>query len=449
MSARTQAISPGIATLDPGLDGRDVRVLVAAYACEPGKGSEPGVGWNWAREIARHGYEVHVITRANNRPAIERELQVTPIPGLVFHYLDLGPFWLRLKRRLGYPGLIVYYYLWQLQLARLARTLHGRYGFHLAHHVTFVIDWMPSGLSLLPIPFIWGPVGGSTNRLPKRVKLYLPLYARAHELMRRVAQGGVKLLDPLLWRTRHRATRILTFTRAALEGIPAAYRRKASNITHIGISGADVPGTAEREPLRESCLTVLSGGRLVHWKGIDLLIEGFATHLREARSTSQLIITGGGPYQPYLARLVRRLGVDGSVHFVGQLPSREEVYERLSRSDIYALPTLRDGPPVAILEAMLAGVPILCLDYGATQELVPARAGFKVPLGSRAEIVSGIAAALNWAAGHRPELRAFGESAREHALARHDWQRIGDEIARIYRDILDPRRATAVLTGSC
>ena len=78
---------------------RHDRILLGAYACEPGKGSEPGVGWNWAREISRHGYDVHVVTRANNRAAIELELQAAPVAGLHFHYFDLGPFWLRLKRR--------------------------------------------------------------------------------------------------------------------------------------------------------------------------------------------------------------------------------------------------------------------------------------------------------------------------------------------------------------
>lgn len=428
---------------------RHDRILVAAYACEPGKGSEPGVGWNWAREISRHGYEVHVITRANNRAAIERELGgEPPDTGLRFHYIDLGRFWLGVKRRLGYPGLIIYYYLWQVKLAWYARRLHRHLRFRLAHHVTFVNDWMPSGLSVLPIPFIWGPVGGSANRLPKQVQLHLPAYARAHELVRRVAQEGLKRLDPFLWLTRRRAVRILTFTRSALDGIPAAHRWKAFPITHIGISESDVPlrQTTGAGPRRETGLTVMSGGRLVHWKGFELLIEGFAVHQRETGGESRLIITGGGPYQPFLSRLARRLGVAGGVHFVGRIPTREMVYERLSESDLYALPTLRDGPPVAILEAMVAGVPILCLDHGATKELVPAGAGFKIPLGTRPEIVSGIARALNWGLEHRSELKAMGESARAYALAHHDWEVIGEEIARIYEGVLGRTRAV-VPTG--
>ena len=50
------------------------RILLSAYACEPGKGSEPEVGWLWATELADAGHEVWVITREANRHAIEMEL---------------------------------------------------------------------------------------------------------------------------------------------------------------------------------------------------------------------------------------------------------------------------------------------------------------------------------------------------------------------------------------
>ena len=54
-----------------------LRVLLSAYACEPGKGSEPGVGWNWVKQLARHE-DVWVLTRSNNRGAIEQALRSEP-----------------------------------------------------------------------------------------------------------------------------------------------------------------------------------------------------------------------------------------------------------------------------------------------------------------------------------------------------------------------------------
>ncbi|AST06080.1 hypothetical protein AF2641_03890 [Anoxybacillus flavithermus] len=50
------------------------KVLLSAYACEPNRGSEPGVGWNWAIELSKKGYEVWVLTRANNQDVIDNFL---------------------------------------------------------------------------------------------------------------------------------------------------------------------------------------------------------------------------------------------------------------------------------------------------------------------------------------------------------------------------------------
>jgi hypothetical protein len=64
-----------------------MKVLLSAYACEPNKGSEPGVGWQWTLEIARLSYDVWMLTRANNRENIEAELaKMPPITNLHFIY---------------------------------------------------------------------------------------------------------------------------------------------------------------------------------------------------------------------------------------------------------------------------------------------------------------------------------------------------------------------------
>ena len=70
------------------------------------------------------------------------------------------------------------------------------------------------------------------------------------------------------------------------------------------------------------------------------------------------------------------LSIGDRVTLFGRLPHREDAYETLNECDIYALLTFRDGPPVALLEAMHAGVPIVCLALGAPGEMVPDEAGF-------------------------------------------------------------------------
>ena len=83
-----------------------MKILLSAYACEPRKGSEPGVGWSAALLLSDE-HDVWVLTRANNRAAIERELGRCPLPRLHFVYYDL-PSWARWWKRRR-RGLQLYY----------------------------------------------------------------------------------------------------------------------------------------------------------------------------------------------------------------------------------------------------------------------------------------------------------------------------------------------------
>ena len=83
-----------------------MRILALAYACEPGRGSEPAAGRMWSRMLARFG-DTTVITRTNNRSAIESALAGTPEAAhLTFEYVDL-PQWARFWKR-GQSGVRLY-----------------------------------------------------------------------------------------------------------------------------------------------------------------------------------------------------------------------------------------------------------------------------------------------------------------------------------------------------
>src|SRR6266516_2036092 len=114
------------------------KILVSAYACEPDKGSEPGVGWNWVREIARF-HRVWVITRSNNQPGIQQALLEQPMHGVHWTYFDL-PRSLRFWKR-GQLGTHLYYYLWQVGAYHLGRKMEEEICFDLIHHVTFGKYW--------------------------------------------------------------------------------------------------------------------------------------------------------------------------------------------------------------------------------------------------------------------------------------------------------------------
>src|SRR5262245_35246616 len=155
-----------------------LKVLISAYACEPGKGSEPEVGWQWALQMARF-HDVTVLTRANNRPLIEQALSKLPVSESVptFVYLNLSPFLLGLNRR--FKAVNLYYVRWQRAARRFVSELHARHAFDLMHHATFAAFRYPTAIRGHGAPVVWGPVGGVES-----IPLNLLPFSHAASLLR-------------------------------------------------------------------------------------------------------------------------------------------------------------------------------------------------------------------------------------------------------------------------
>ncbi len=110
---------------------------------------------------------------------------------------------------------------------------------------------------------------------------------------------------------------------------------------------------------------VLSMARLAPDKGLEYLIEAAAILLRTERRF-QIVIAGDGPMRARLEELARNLGVADWVTFLG---FREDVSDLLAASDLVALPSLREGLSIALLEAMAAGKPIIATTIGSHKEV--------------------------------------------------------------------------------
>src|SRR5918996_3181186 len=183
------------------------RILISAFACRPGMGSEPGKGWACATTMARH-HDVWVLTRGRYRDLIEDALRREPVPSLRFVYLDL-PGWI-LRATKPSHEFQLFYYMWQLAAYFAARRLCREVGIELIHHVSYSKFWAPSFVALLPVPFVWGPVGGGESMPPgflRRCSIQGRMYEHLRQLARWVGE-----CDPFVKMTARRSKVALATT---------------------------------------------------------------------------------------------------------------------------------------------------------------------------------------------------------------------------------------------
>lgn len=402
---------------------KELRVLISAYACEPGKGSEPEVGWQWALQMARF-HKVTVLTRRNNQPGIEASLKAMgpehPRPRFVYHD---GPRWqLRAKSKLH--ALQLYYILWQRSGRRLVAALHQASPFDLLHHVTFASFRYPTLIWGHGVPCIWGPIGGIEN-----VPLKLLPWTHPGPLL---AEGMRNLHNSFhadtsrTFETRLRQSTLVLSSTLEMKNAVERKGGRAELMPTIGLHTARMP--FERRGIRAGPLRLLFVGNFLTHKGIDLGIEALA----QSGVNATFTLVGDGPMLQPAKVLVRRLGVGSRTVFPGRLP-RSEVLRLYQQFDVFLFPAMHDTGGYAVIEAMGNQLPVICLDCGGPAVSVQSGCGIKVPPTSRSEIVSCLAESIIHYDQHRDDLWEHGRRAREVVLAEYDWERKGLRMDEIYR----------------
>ncbi len=404
------------------------RILMSAYACEPGKGSEPGVGWNQARQMSRF-HEIWLVTRSNNRDRITEALRTTPLANVHWIYFDL-PRWARFWKK-GKRGVHLYYLLWQVGVYILGRRLHRRVRFDLVHHVSFVNYWMPSLLSLLPVPFVWGPVGGGES-FPKSLTRLFSLRGRLHESLRNAVRR-LGECNPLVRLTARRASIALAATPETRARLRLLGCRRVELFSQIGMTREEIQAVKPAAPRMDGRFRLLSVGELLHLKGFDFGLRAYSRFQR-MHPDSEYCLIGEGPERSRLEELSRVLGISGKVRFEGAL-SRDQVLKRLPSFNVLVHPGFHDSGSLVCLEAMTAAVPVICLDLGGPGLNVTAETGIKVPAISGEQIVEEMTEALEYLALHTGIARRKGQAGRRRVRTHFCWEEKAARMARIYESL--------------
>lgn len=405
------------------------RVLLIAYACSPESGSEPAVGWNRALASAKD-FDTWVICLGIFEPAIRRFEQLHgAIPGLRF--VPVHKSWFaRLLRKI--PGLYyLSYKLWHRRALRVASELHDQVGLDLIHQVSLCGYREPGSYWRLPVPCVWGPWGGTQN-FPWRFLAETGFVGGASELIRSLANWVQLRFSP-------------SVRRAARHAIPVAgnsENQRAFERIH-GVRTNLLPGNGIATIPRETeaahtqrvnaALRILWVGRLEHFKGLSLLLHAIAQLPESLRI--ELHVVGSGAMHKKWARLAQKLRVDNRVSWRGALSYQETLHEYLS-ADVFVCTTLRDTLPTVVLEALAAGLPVVCLDHCGMNDVVTDACGIRVPVTWPSQVATNLAQALTTLAGD-PALRARLSSGATVRARTFLWEQQRTQISALYQQLME------------
>ena len=404
------------------------KIFVSVYACEPGLGSEIGVGWHWVLEMSRF-FELWVLTRESNRRTIEPWIAEHPEYAKInFVYFDL-PQWARRWKR-GMRGVRIYYMLWQWLSDGIVRRTMQENGIDTYHLLTYGNAMWPASKYGMKQRFVWGPVSAGVM-LPRFLTKHFSWKGRLKEVAQRVMRWLLPLNVGFRRRCKH-ADLILCKTDDTIQCVPEKWRGKCVQMTDVAVERRDAECYLTPKRYDDEKINYVAAGTLVGWRTMDVLIEAWINSqlstlnfIAKGSKTfgSQLSIVGDGPERGRLERLVDDLGVRDSVRFVGQV-DMESYYSYIAQADVVVNPCFREGAVTVSFDSMAMGKPLVCFDTGGyTHYFKPEYSRVIGGVKSREEAVERLARAMAELADRELTARMGAEAKRNSVM--YDWEHKG------------------------
>ncbi len=412
-----------------------MKALIIAEAANPEWVSVPLVGWSLASAL-RDTADVHIVTQIRNREAF---LRAGLLEGRDFTTVDservARPLWKIGNLVRGGAGVgwttttavqtFSYYYFEHLVWQMFGERIKGGQ-WDVVHRVTPLSPTTPSLLAekcmRAGTPFLVGPLNGGVpwpkgfDDARRKEKEWLSYVRGAYRLL----PGYRGMLE--------NAAALILGSLDTLSQIPARYRHKCIYLPENGIDPArfSLQATEYRQGPLRACFV----GRLVHYKGPDMLLEAAAPLIRENRL--HIDILGDGPLMPRLREIIEQQGLSHGVTLHGWVP-HAALQDLMVRSQVFAFPSIREFGGGVVLEAMALGLVPLIVDYAGPAELVTEGTGFKVPIGQREAIIAAFGSRLADIADNPARLQQIGCAARARVMELYTWPVKARQVEQIYR----------------
>ncbi len=418
---------------------KKTKVLLIIEQCNPDWSSVPLVGYNFYCEINQL-CDVTLVTHIRNKKALEKRPEhqgVTYIDesqfSKVYHKIiatltSIGRKNWPLYIALSYP--IYEEFNNQVYQKFKDRVLGKEYD--IVHVITPMMPRYPAKIirACQNTPFILGPVNGGVpfpSGFQKVARQEFAYFNFLRAIGRKLIPGYVETYqkaDKILAGSTYTLNLIKDLFKIPKEHLELFYENGISeNFFHQKIINQN-----------NSVINLLFVGRLVPYKGADMVIDAIRNLSDDLKNKIKLTIVGDGSEKVNLENQVKNLGLENIVNFTGWIKQNETV-KYYKQADIFCFPSIREFGGAVVLEAMACGLPCIVANNGGIGEYVTPETGFSIEPKSKEYLVKKLTEKILVLVENQ-ELREKMSAKCYERVEEFEWSKKAEKMVDIYQELL-------------
>lgn len=408
-------------------------ILINAYACSPGMGSEPGMAWNWCVNLAKH-CELHIITEGEFREQIEAALKTLPQgKNMHFYYNPVSDEIRKMCWNQGDWRFYKYYKEWQGKTYEMARDICRHTHIDILHQLNMIGFREPGYLwKISDVPFVWGPVDAK-EKFPVaylagaglKIQLFMKLKNFLTGIQLRYSQRVHQAVE--------RASVVVSASSNSQQAFKKFFHIDSPLLNETGCYVQEHPII---DKTQKDTLDVLWVGKMDFRKQLGLAIQSIA---KTANPRIKLHIVGGGDSVPYQT-LAKELNIDKQCKWHGTI-THNEVLRIMQKSDVFLFTSVAEGTPHVVLEAIGNNLPVLCFNTCGQGDSVNEKVGHKIELTNPQQSIKDFAEALNRFENNRNLLKTYSINCKARQLEL-SWDNKAKQMVELYTKIIFFEKAT-------
>jgi glycosyltransferase involved in cell wall biosynthesis len=408
------------------MNAKRLKVLIIAYECSPYRSHAPGSAWQIISRLAKR-HDLWVITEASQyQVEVEEFLQKNSFFLERINFKFLPRSWSGYKKSRPIVPIKSFsdYKKWLKNAYYIAKELHSEVTFDIVHHLRGNSAREPGYCWQLPVPYIWGPTGGTT-RIPWQMLSLLNLRDGIMQTTRNVITDMQFRYKPRLRNAVKKAACVIAQTSfdkkqfKKVHGIDAQMlHEQAANPAISQIRKID-----EKRPLK-----IMWAGQCISRKGLPILLHAIADSGLKRRII--LHLAGDGPLKKIWQGLAAQLGIADCCIWHGWL-SQTDTLALMHKSDAFVFPSLLEATSTAVMEALSTGLPVMCIKHCGFGDVVDETCGFLFEATDVQEAIKGFRNAIVSLIDNPARLEKLSIGA-AYKAKQYSWDNLAASINEIY-----------------